>query len=156
MKKEKNNLLTVKIIQNNCKGYIPSEYKIKKWAKIAFFGKKYSVVSIKIAAKNEINNLNKKFFKKDTICNVLSFPHNSIISSGEYILGDIIICADIVNKESVKYKINNDNRWAHMIIHSMLHLQGYTHHINEKRNIMEKKEMTLMNILGYQNPYYAN
>jgi|TARA_B100000959_G_scaffold209603_1_gene220115 probable rRNA maturation factor len=156
MKKEISNLLTVRIIQNNCKGYIPSRYKITKWAKIAFFGKKSSIVSIKIATKYEINVFNKKFFKKDTDCNVLSFPHNSIVSSGEYILGDIIICADIVNKESATYKINNDSRWAHMIIHSMLHLQGYTHQISEKRVIMEEKEMILMDTLGYQNPYYAN
>jgi|TARA_B100001996_G_scaffold131710_1_gene100161 probable rRNA maturation factor len=156
MKKEKNNLLIVKILKNKCKGYIPSKYKITKWAKTSFFGKKHSIVSIKIATKNEISILNKKFFKKNTTCNILSFPHNSIISSGEYILGDIIICADVVNKESTKYKINNDNRWAHMVIHSMLHLQGYAHHINEKKIIMEKKEINLMNILGYQNPYYAN
>ncbi len=43
-----------------------------------------------------------------------------------------------------------------MIIHSMLHLQGYTHQISEKRVIMEEKEMILMDTLGYQNPYYAN
>jgi len=51
MKKEKNSLLVVKILKNDCKGYIPSKYKITKWAKTAFSGKKDSVVLIKIAKK---------------------------------------------------------------------------------------------------------
>ena len=51
---------------------------------------------------------------------------------------------------------NKENRWAHMIIHSMLHLQGYTHFTKKNRLFMEKKEIKLMRSLGYSNPYYEN
>ncbi len=156
MLKEKNNSLKVKIIKNKLSGYIPTNYKFNKWANAAFKIHKDSIVTIKVAGMSEIKKLNKLFFNKDKACNVLSFPYNSYISSGEYILGDIIICSSLVNKESRFYKIHKENRWAHMVIHSMLHLQGYSHHNNESQNIMEKKEKELMNNLGYTDPYYAS
>ena len=137
-------------------GYMPTNFKINKWAKIAFNKEKNSLVIIRIANKSEIMKLNKVFFKKNKPTNVLSFPNNSRITTGEYILGDIMVCPEIINNESDIYGIEKDNRWAHMIIHSMLHLQGYTHDSNKLRIIMEDKEKELMNTLGCPDPYYEN
>jgi|TARA_B110000444_G_scaffold71182_1_gene66929 probable rRNA maturation factor len=156
MIKEKNSLLTVKIIKDKLSDYIPTNIKIEKWAKIAFNKDKDSLVIIKIANKNEIMGLNKIFFKKDKPTNILSFPNNSHVMTGEFILGDIMVCPEIINEESNRYGIEKDKRWAHMIIHSMLHLDGYMHDIDKSRVIMENKEQELMNILGYSDPYYAN
>ena len=156
MLKENNNSLKVKIIKNTLSGYIPTNYKFFKWANAAFKTDRDSIVIIKIAGMSEIKKINKLFFKKDKACNVLSFPYNSYISSGEFILGDIVICSNIVNKESKFYKINKENRWAHMVIHSMLHLQGYSHDNNKCQKTMESKEKELMNDLGFTDPYYAS
>ena len=156
MIKEKNSLLTVEIVKDKLLGYMPTNFKINKWAKIAFNKEKNSLVIIKIADKSEIMKLNKIFFKKNKPTNVLSFPNNSHIITGEHILGDIMVCPEIINEESDMYSIEKDNRWAHMIIHSMLHLQGYTHDLDKSRVIMEDKEKELMNILGCPDPYYAN
>ena len=87
MIKEKNSLLTVKIIKDKLSDYIPTNIKIEKWAKIAFNKDKDSLVIIKIANKNEIMGLNKIFFKKDKPTNILSFPNNSHVTTGEFILG---------------------------------------------------------------------
>tara|TARA_Y100000389_G_scaffold107667_1_gene104714 strand:- start:28501 stop:28971 length:471 start_codon:yes stop_codon:yes gene_type:complete len=156
MIKEKNSPLSVRIVKDKSLGYVPTNLKINKWAKIAFNEEKDSLVIIRIANKNEIMKLNKIFFKKNKPTNVLSFPYNSHIITGEYILGDIMVCPEIINEESDMYSIEKDNRWAHMIIHSMLHLQGYTHDLDKSRVIMEDKEKELMNILGCPDPYYAN
>ena len=156
MIKEKNSPLTVEIIRDKLLDYIPTNFQIKKWATMTFDKDKESLVIIKIANKDEIMKLNKIFFKKDKPTNVLSFPNNSHVTTGEFILGDIMVCPEIINKESNMYGIEKDNRWAHMIIHSMLHLQGYTHDLDKSRVIMENKEKELMNILGYPDPYYAN
>ena len=156
MKKEKNNSLIIKIIKDEAGVYIPSDYKIKKWSKLAYQSIKKSIVTIKLAKENEIMNLNKIYFNKNKSCNVLSFPNNSVLDTGEYILGDIIICPDIVKKESDLYNKDIDSRWAHMIIHSMLHIQGYTHEKKNDKLTMEKRERELMQFLGYQDPYYAN
>ena len=156
MKSVKNNFLTIKIIKDKLDAYIPSDYKIKKWANLAFKSNKKSTIYIKLSNQNEIMKLNKKFFKKNKACNVLSFPNNSYLGNNENILGDIIICPNVVNKESVMYNKNIDGRWAHMVIHSMLHVQGYKHKLKKDKTIMETKEKELMKILGYPDPYYAN
>lgn len=156
MIKEKNNCLKIKVVRDNYNGYVPSNYKIFKWAKTSFLKNKISIVTIKLAKKKEIAELNKTYLKKSGECNILSFPINLKIDSGETILGDIIVCPAIINKESNLYSINKENRWAHMIIHSMLHLQGYTHFTKKNRLFMEKKEIKLMSSLGYSNPYYEN
>ena len=156
MIEEKNNLLTIEIIRDKLSDFVPLNSKIKEWALMAFKKDRDSLVIIKIAHKDEIVKLNKLFFNKDKPTNILSFPNNSHVKSGEFVLGDIIICPEIVNKESDIYNISKENRWAHMIIHSMLHLQGYTHDLSKHRVIMENKEKELMNILGYSDTYYAN
>ena len=156
MIKEKDKLLKIDIEKDKLLDYIPTNLKIKKWAAIAFSENKESLVVIKITNKNEIMKLNKFFFKKNKPTNILSFPNNSHITTGEFILGDIMVCPEIINEESDIYGIEKDKRWAHMIIHSMLHLQGYTHDLDESRVIMENKEKELMNTLGYSDPYYAN
>ena len=117
MIKEKNNCLKIKLVRDNYNGYVPSNYKIFKWAKTSFLKNKISIVTIKLAKKKEIAELNKTYLKKSGECNILSFPINLKIDSGETILGDIIVCPAIINKESSLYSINKENRWAHMIIH---------------------------------------
>ena len=54
-----------------------------------------------------------------------------------------------MNKESKKFNIDSDKRWAHMVVHSMLHLQGYDHMLKRNKDIMEKKEIYLMNLMGF-------
>tara|TARA_B100001093_G_C26640462_1_gene932951 strand:- start:442 stop:912 length:471 start_codon:yes stop_codon:yes gene_type:complete len=155
MKNVKNNLLSVKIIKDKIDVYMPSDYKIKKWSQLAFKNIQKSIVNIKLAHSKEIMKLNKKYFNKNKSCNVLSFPNNSHLDSGEYILGDIIVCPDVVKNESDLYNKDIDSRWAHMIIHSMLHIQGYTHEVKKDKDLMEARERELMNLLGYPDPYYA-
>ena len=72
MKSVKNNFLTIKIIKDKLDAYIPSDYKIKKWANLAFNSNKKSTIYIKLSNQNEIMKLNKKFFKK--IKHVMFYP----------------------------------------------------------------------------------
>ena len=155
MIREKNKNLKVHIVKDELNEYIPSDYKIKKWARNSFIKNKEAAVVIKIASMNNMREIKSRFSKDKSICNVLSFPNTSVYFSKFNNLGDIIICASIVNKESRHYLKKNDNGWAHMITHSMLHLQGYNHKNKKERDVMEKKEIKLMSQLGLSNPYYA-
>ena len=64
MIKEKNNFLKIKVVRDNYNGYVPSNYKIFKWAKKSFLKNKKSIVTIKLAKKKEIAELNKTYLKK--------------------------------------------------------------------------------------------
>lgn len=153
MKRERNKLLKVNIINTKYSGYIPSEYKISKWANKSFMKTSKCIVNLKLAKKDEINKLNKSYLKKNKDCNVLSFPLGFKLDTGQIILGDIVLCPMVVNHESKLFNIKYDNRWAHMIIHSMLHLQGFTHNTKNTQTIMENKEKKYLAALGYPNPY---
>ena len=154
MKKEISKPLSVKFIDYNVHDGCPSVYKIRKWAREAYLGKNKNSVNIKIASVNEMKSLNKKYFNKKKPCNVLSFPDVLPKSSISNFLGDIIICGEVVNKESREFNIDSDKRWAHMVVHSMLHLQGFDHTLKKNKEIMERKEIYLMSQIGFSNPYY--
>tara|TARA_Y100000996_G_C22305703_1_gene554037 strand:- start:45 stop:515 length:471 start_codon:yes stop_codon:yes gene_type:complete len=155
MIKEKNKNLRVHIIKDDLNEYIPSDYKIKKWARNSFIKSKISTVVIKITSASTMKKIKYRFFNNKSVSNVLSFPNTPTSLHISNNLGDIVICASIVNKESKYYMKKNDNRWAHMITHSMLHLQGYDHTKKKERDIMEKQEIKLMSKLGLSNPYNA-
>ncbi len=156
MKKEIDESLNVKFIDYDVHDGYPSEYKIRKWARRAYLGQNKTSVNIKIATVKEMKSLNKKFFNKTKPCNVLSFPNALTQYTQSDFLGDIIICGEVVSSESKKFNIDSDKRWAHMVVHSMLHLQGFDHVIKKNQETMERKEIYLMNQMGFSNPYYEN
>lgn len=95
-----------------------------------------------------MRTLNSKYLKKDKSTNVLTFSYDD---DGFY--GDIILCPEIINREAKKYGFSPNFRWAHMIVHSMLHLQGYDHITKKERLFMEKTEVKLLNGMNFGNPY---
>jgi len=67
--------------------------------------------------------------------------------------GDIAICAPVVSREARTRAISLDAHYAHLIVHGLLHLQGYDHERARDARGMEALEIKILNQLGYQNPY---
>ena len=97
--------------------------------------------------------LNKKWCKKNYPTNVLSFPISDPMNNMSNFLGDIVICANVVFAEAQEQKKNINEHFAHMVIHGILHLQGYSHASDDEAEAMEKKEISMLESLGYGNPY---
>ena len=133
---------------------LPKNESIIKWAiKALEDDNKKAEVVIRIVDMDESRNLNKTWRKKDYATNVLSFPISKTIEQAPNILGDIVICANLVISEAKEQKKNINAHYAHLVIHGILHLQGYDHNSKQKANIMENKEINILNDLGYKNPY---
>ena len=133
---------------------LPKNESIIKWAiKALEDDNKKAEVVIRIVDMDESRNLNKTWRKKDYATNVLSFPISKTIEQAPNILGDIVICANLVISEAKEQKKNINAHCAHLVIHGILHLQGYDHNSKQKANIMENKEINILNDLGYKNPY---
>ena len=133
---------------------LPKNESIVKWAiKALEDDNKKAEVVIRIVDMDESRKLNKTWRKKDYATNVLSFPASKTIEQTPNILGDIVICANLVISEAKEQKKNINAHCAHLVIHGILHLQGYDHNSKQKANIMENKEINILNDLGYKNPY---
>lgn len=109
---------------------------------------KDSEVSINLIDDKEIHKLNKQYRGINKPTNVLSFELGDDI-----LLGDIFISLDTVIREAKDAGISVSEHVAHMIVHGMLHLQGYDHIKDKEASIMENKEIKILKKLGYKNPY---
>lgn len=133
---------------------IPDEESIIKWAKLALEKKhKDAEICLRIVDIDEGKYLNKEWRNKDAATNVLSFPVGKTIEHAPNLLGDIVICAPIVEQEAEQQQKDCDAHWAHLIIHGILHLQGYDHMTDEEATRMEEKEIQILKETGYANPY---
>jgi probable rRNA maturation factor len=110
-------------------------------------------VTIRLVDEKEIHQLNHQYRQKDKATNVLSFPFEVPDGIDLDLLGDLVICADIVNQEAVEQKKSMEAHWAHMVIHGCLHLLGYDHINDQDAQEMEAIEISLLSKLGYSNPY---
>ena len=116
---------------------------------------KLSVVemTLRIVDVNEMTHLNETYRKKSGPTNVLSFPFTNPPGMTLPLLGDIIICADIIRDEAKAQGKSLEAHWAHMVIHGCLHLLGYDHIVDAEAVEMESLETKLMLELGYKEPY---
>ena len=114
---------------------------------------KNASINIKIIKNKEMLNLNNHFRNKETSTNVLSFTNEDISKSITGNLGDIAINYDYILEESNKQNKTFDDHMIHMLIHGIYHILGFDHDNDKVANVMEKKEVTLLNKLNISNPY---
>jgi len=138
-----------------------TEPDIKKWAQAAYLGDQVMSLAINVVDESASQVLNRDFRQKDKPTNVLSFPMDmpdlpmdipEMIDEMN-ILGDLAICADIVAREAKEQKKALNAHWAHMVIHGVLHLQGYDHINDRDAEEMETLEREILSKLGYPDPY---
>ncbi len=108
--------------------------------------------TIRVVGLAESRALNLQYRAIDSPTNVLSF-----VTDNDYLdyecLGDLVICAPIVEQEAQQQSKSLQAHWAHMVVHGMLHLQGYDHQSTTEADEMESLEARILTTLGYSNPY---
>lgn len=135
---------------------IPKTALLRKWAKAALVNHTAATeVTIRIVGIEEMTYLNTTYRHKTGPTNVLSFPFSMPKEAGIdlSILGDIVICADVVNQEAILQNKPAEAHWAHMVVHGVLHLLGYDHVKEEEAKIMEALEVEVLTKLGFPDPY---
>lgn len=136
--------------------YVPKSADLKHWAGAALKHKiKSAELTIRIVGIDEMTELNSQYRHKTGPTNVLSFPFDLPDEWDDTIplLGDIIICAHVVNQEAVQQQKKPIAHWAHMVVHGVLHLLGYDHEKEHEAIEMESHEITILKSLGFANPY---
>ena len=112
-----------------------------------------SELVVRLVSLVEMQVLNKEYRSKNKITNVLSFSSDIPLEIGESILGDVVICVDVVREEAVLGDKTFSDHLSHMAIHGILHLLGYDHEDLTSANKMEEIEIEFLKKIGVNNPY---
>ncbi|MEQ8426378.1 MAG: rRNA maturation RNase YbeY [Gammaproteobacteria bacterium] len=148
--------MDVNIIIQNISGNstVPTEKQLQQWAKLALCNvDKSTELTLRIVDEEEGRMLNNTWRNKDYATNVLSFPIGETLEGDMELLGDVVICAPVVEREASEQGKPTDAHWAHLVVHGILHLRGYDHENDDEAGEMEQMEITLLDKIGYPNPY---
>ncbi|QBE64501.1 rRNA maturation RNase YbeY [Pseudoduganella lutea] len=128
---------------------------IRKWVKAALFAP--AELTIRFVDAAEGQQLNLAYRGKDYATNVLTFAYNEgeEIADDEPTRADIILCTDVLEREAAEQKKSVEEHTAHLIVHGVLHAQGYDHEEDDEAEEMESLETELLEGLGYADPYAA-
>ena len=120
---------------------LPDENILQQWAEVALLSQADAQLGIRIVDDVESQMLNRDYRGKDRPTNVLSFPMELPEELDLPILGDLVICAPVVAREAEQQDKSLQAHWAHMVIHGVLHLQGYDHIADDEAEEMEALEI---------------
>jgi probable rRNA maturation factor len=143
-------------VQNASRGSaVPAAPLLKSWARRALGSGVRGEVTVRVVAAEESAELNSRYRGKKGPTNVLSFPAEAPdAAEGELLpFGDVVICADVVEREAREQGKAPAAHWAHMVVHGVLHLQGFDHEKLRDASIMEAREQALLAELGFPDPY---
>ena len=126
---------------------VPTARAFKAWCRAAL--RSDCAVTLRIVGKREGATLNGQFRGRDYPTNVLTFVYENEPAC----VGDIVLCAPVVRTEARQQGKPLRAHWAHLVVHGMLHLQGFDHEVPAEARRMERLEKQILSELGYPDPY---
>ena len=128
--------------------------KIRRWVKAALFAP--AELTIRFVDAEEGRSLNRDYREKDYATNVLTFAYNEgeeALADDEPTRADIILCTDVLEREAAEQHKTVEQHSAHLIVHGVLHAQGYDHMDDDEAAEMEGIETEILATLGVADPY---
>lgn len=122
---------------------------LKRWVGAALFAD--AELTLRFVDAEEGRALNRSYRSRDYATNVLTFAYAE--SEDDPVSGDIILCCPVVEREAREQNKPLEAHYAHLIVHGVLHAQGYDHEDDEEANEMEAIETEVLAALGYPDPY---
>jgi len=149
--------MAVSIFVQNVSGTqgVPDDADFRNWIGAVFADRSRGEVGVRVVDEDEARSLNRQYRSRDYATNVLAFPGDDEfdVAGAETPLGDIVICAAVVEREAREQRRDLRAYWAHIVIHGALHLDGYDHETDEQARTMEAKEALLLAWFGFPNPW---
>ncbi|NHZ61834.1 rRNA maturation RNase YbeY [Massilia genomosp. 1] len=126
---------------------------VRRWVQAALLAP--AELTVRFVDAEEGRVLNRDYRAKDYATNVLTFAYNEgdDLAHDEPTRADIILCTDVLEKEALEQKKTVEEHAVHLIVHGVLHAQGYDHDDDDEANEMEQLERDILATLGYPDPY---
>ena len=133
---------------------VPPAAELRRWADAALQRpSEFAELVVRVVGRREGAQLNERYRGRPGATNVLSFPFEAPPGMESRCLGDVVICAPVVQREARAQGKAQEAHWAHMVVHGVLHLRGYDHRTESEAGEMERLETEILAGLGYGNPY---
>ncbi|MCL1860545.1 MAG: rRNA maturation RNase YbeY [Proteobacteria bacterium] len=138
----------------------PRKHQVRRWAQAALL--QDVELTVRLVGEAEGRALNKNYRGKDYATNVLTFAYGENKKgekaqkekgNGESMIGDLVLCVPVVVREASEQGKALDAHFAHLVVHGMLHLQGFDHKKKADATVMEAHEREILGVLGYADPY---
>ena len=132
---------------------VPGERDFHGWVAAALQEKHCArEITIRVVDEAESRTLNKRYRGRDAPTNVLSFPADLPAAVDHPLLGDLVICAPLLESEAREQGKDLQAHWAHLVVHGVLHLLGHDHQQTGEAEIMEAREVEILASLGFPGP----
>ena len=128
---------------------LPARRRLRAWAQAAL--RRGANLTVRVVGAREGRTLNRRYRGRDYATNVLTF----IYGAKRGLNGDIALCAPVIAKEARAQGKALEAHYAHLLVHGVLHLQGFDHDNAQEAAEMEAREIAILAALGYANPYAA-
>ena len=133
---------------------LPAAGSFRQWVAAALQDRiKRADLALRLVGEYEGRSLNRHYRGKDYATNVLSFPAELPPGVDLPILGDIVICAPVVQREARVQGKDCRAHFAHLTVHGVLHLLGFDHEDPREAQSMESLEREILADLGFEDPY---
>lgn len=136
---------------------VPTRHRLRRWVRCALRGAPADI-TLRFVSEGEGRALNRDYRGKDYATNVLSFDYATdaelpAAGGNPRVWGDLVICVAVVVREAAEQGKPVEAHFAHLVVHGMLHLQGFDHESPDQTQVMETLETDILANLGYANPY---
>ena len=125
---------------------LPTRPQVRRWVQAALNGD--AEITVRFVGREEGQNLNRDYRGKDSATNVLSFVYTHTP-----VCGDLVLCVPVVAQEAQQQHKSMLAHYAHLVVHGVLHLQGFDHETEDEAQIMEARERVIVMRLGFPDPY---
>ena len=122
-------------------------HKVARWIRHAL--ETDGEITVRVVGAEEGQELNRSYRGKDYATNVLAFDYDS----DPVVLADLVLCAEVVEREAVEMGKTLEAHYAHLLVHGTLHAQGWDHEEHAEAEAMEARETEILRGLGYPDPY---